>query len=208
MSVMPKYTEPVRTGYAYGSPTIQPVSLAQTKAHLKVDHSDEDDLIEALIDTAVAHFEGYDGVLGQCLLTQTVTVSYDRFGGDAKLRIPVSPLQSVVVSYYDTDNVQQTYAAANYALHTDSIGPYITRVSGIGAYPAAYERDDAVTITCTAGYGDTVADIPAPIISALLLLIGHLYENREQVTTGQLSNLPMGIDTLLFQYRRHSFGNV
>ena len=42
--------------------------------------------------------------------------------------------------------------------------------------------------------------IPEPLISAMLLLIGHLHENREQSIVGSLNEIPMGIQSLLLPY--------
>ena len=51
------------------------------------------------------------------------------------------------------------------------------------------------------GKGDQFAGlIPEPIISAMLLLIGHLYENREQSIIGALNEIPFGVESLLLPY--------
>lgn len=47
------------------------VSLADLKAHLRVDHSDEDALIASLEAAAVSYLDGWGGVLGRCILAQT-----------------------------------------------------------------------------------------------------------------------------------------
>lgn len=47
------------------------VSLPEVKAHLRVDHAHEDTLIQAYLDAATSWIDGFDGVLGRCVLEQT-----------------------------------------------------------------------------------------------------------------------------------------
>lgn len=47
------------------------VSLPEVKAHLRVDHAHEDALIQAYLDAATSWIDGFDGVLGRCVLEQT-----------------------------------------------------------------------------------------------------------------------------------------
>ena len=59
-----------------------------------------------------------------------------------------------------------------------------------------------VTITFVAGYGATSASVPESIRQAILLLVGHWYENREAtVGVGNMQVLPMGVKALLSDYR-------
>jgi len=59
-------------------------------------------------------------------------------------------------------------------------------------------------VTFVSGYGAAAA-VPKAIKQALLLLIGHLYENREAVTTANLNELPMAVNALLYPYRVWGF---
>lgn len=56
------------------------VTLPELKAHLRVDGTDDDDLIEALEKAAVSHLEGWRGILGRCIKRQTWLVEYDTAG--------------------------------------------------------------------------------------------------------------------------------
>lgn len=56
------------------------VLLNALKAHLRVDSADEDDLIDALEKAAVAHLDGWRGILGRCIKRQTWEVDYATAG--------------------------------------------------------------------------------------------------------------------------------
>ena len=56
-------------------PTAQVVTLQDMKEHLRVLHDDEDMLIQSLTDAAVSWMDGWDGVLGRCIMPQTWRIS-------------------------------------------------------------------------------------------------------------------------------------
>lgn len=180
------------------APAEQPVSLAEAKAHLRVDHSDDDALIDSLLAAAVGHLDGWSGILGRALITQTWRLDMPSFG--YPIRLPLAPVQSATIAYSDTDNADQAFAEASFALLTDATGPYVALVSG-ASWPSVYSRGDAVRVTFVAGYGDATA-VPAAIKAAILLMVGHWYEHRSTVVDGNVMALPFGAEALLSPYRR------
>jgi uncharacterized phiE125 gp8 family phage protein len=188
---------PVRTV----DPSDTPVSLTEAKAHLRVDFDDDDDLITALIAAATDYVDGWSGVLGRALVTQTWRQDYNCF--HPCLRLPLAPAASITsVTYLDPNGDTQTVDEANYALWADGAGPLVYFVTGF-AVPATSIEGKAVSVTYVAGYGDADA-VPGPIKAALLLLIGQWYENREAavVASGTAQALPFAVDALLAPYRR------
>jgi len=188
--------KPVRTV----APTVSPVTLAEAKAHCRIDTADDDVLVQALIDTAVSHVDGYSGTLGRALLSQTWRQDFDGFY--SKMRLPVGNVLSITsVTYYDADNAVQTLASTYYTALTDGIGPYVAEKPD-QSWPSSYTRPDAVSITWTAGYGTTAASVPAAIRHALLLMIGQWYENREASVIGvSVADLPLAVEALLSPFR-------
>jgi len=192
------------------------VTLPIAKAHCRIDHPDDDALITALIAAAEAHLDGYSGILGRALLEQTWEQKFwnfyecNRNGGAFpcvyKLRLPVGIASSIVsIHYYDSDNVDQTVGSAVYQLMTDELGSYVS-LKPLQTWPATYYREDAVTIQWKAGYGATAALVPAAIRHAMLLLVGHWYENRESVVIGETAiELPMAVKALLAPHSRVGF---
>lgn len=182
------------------APATTPVTLAEAKANSRVDSTDEDALITALIEAATAHIDGWAGILGRCVVTQTWRQDFPSFPASTALRLAIDPAQSVVVKYSDDDDEEQTFSSASYSLHTDSIGPYICLGTNV-SWPSTYDREDAVRIEVTAGYG-AAADVPAAIKQAVLMMVSHWFEHREAVSDGDMREVPMAVTTLLAPYRR------
>jgi uncharacterized phiE125 gp8 family phage protein len=180
-------------------PATKPLSLAEAKAHLRVNHGDEDALIEALIDAAADHVDGWSGVLGKCLVTQTWRYSVRDW---SMVRVGLAPVQSVTVRYYPSGGgALATLAADQYRLVADGHGVKIDIVDG-ASWPELATRPDAVQVDAVLGYGDSADAVPAGVRAAMLLLVGHLYQNREAVVVGTSAiDLPMGVEALLVPHR-------
>ncbi len=156
-------------------PSETPISLAEAKAHLRVFHDDDDALIAAHLAAATAHLDGFGGILGRCLVTQSWRQDLGAFPCDRKLRLPLAPVASVThVKYRDASDAEQTLSTSVYAGPlVDALGPFVALKSG-QSWPSTYARDDAVSVTFVAGYGAASA-APEPIKAALKLHVERLY---------------------------------
>ena len=166
------------------------VTLAKAKSHLRVDHSDEDTLITGLIQTAV---DTVEKMTGQLLGQTAATIYADAWASQAFTFGPVISISAV--KYYDQANTLQDLPAANYWTDLQSSPQRIT----FNAPPAIYSnRHQGVQLTAVVGH----SAIPAPLTTAVLLLVGHYYENRQQViTSGTPVTVPMAVETLVNPYR-------
>lgn len=166
------------------------VTLAEAKTHCRVDGADDDTYLNALIAAASDHVEKYTG---RSILEQTWQLSVDGFSDE--IILPNGPVQSVTtLAYYDGEGANQTLATG-WALN-NTVDPARIVKDADADWPETQTRFDAVRITYVAGYGEA----PAPIKHAMLLLIGHWYENREAV--GQaMQEVPLAVDALLSNYR-------
>lgn len=183
--------------------TVAPAALVTTdeaKTHLRVDDSDQDALIDSLVAAATAHLDGWSGILGRALVTQSWRQDFGCFHDC--MRLPLAPVISITsITYYDANNAQQTLGAGVYSLFTDVQGPYVARLQS-QTWPNLYDRADPISITFVAGYG-APSDVPAPLKAAVLLLVGHWYENREAVSVGNpVAEMPLAVDRLISPYRR------
>jgi uncharacterized phiE125 gp8 family phage protein len=183
-------------------PAVELVSTAEAKAHLRVDHSEDDTYIGSLITAAREHIEE---TTARALVTQTWTWKLDRFPGDGVILLPRPPLQSVTsITYIDGDGAEQTLAASLYDVHTDELPGRISRAFD-ATWPITRRQPNAVTGTYVAGYGDLGSDTPEAIRHAALLIIGDLYRNREERITGTIVARLRAVDQLLGPYRTYWF---
>lgn len=176
----------------------EPVSLVEAKAHLRVGLDEEDDLISALIVTAREHVEN---VTGRQLVTAAKELTLSGFDvrDDCLILLPYPPLQSVdTITYIDTGGDEQTLAANKYQVDM-TVEPAELLPAWGESWPATRCQFGSVTIAYTAGYGDA-ADVPAAIKAAMLLIVGNLYENREDAVIDTIVGKIGAVDSLLRPY--------
>jgi len=186
------------------APAAAPVLLAEVKAQLRIEHPDDDLMIDRLIKTAVAYTDA-KGALGHAMITQkwgqwvhSVPPQY--------VRLAMGPLIEVTaVKYYDIDGALQTDTLSNYEITGTDFTTQIGPKSGSN-WPVTQDRSDAIRIEYTAGYGATSASVPETLRHAMMLLIGHWYDNRENTMMDELSNIPYGFDMLVDMHRRAWYG--
>ena len=184
------------------APAVPAVALADAKAHLRVEFSEDDSLIAGLVEAATAMVEGPAGI-GVALVTQTWRLDLDGYL-PLPLELPLGPVQAVTgITYIDTDGDTQTLDPALYDVFTGSRPARIDKAFG-AALPAVRRQLSAAQVTFTAGFG-SAADIPADLQCAMLLMVGHLYHNRQAVDR-QMQVLPMGFASIVERYRVGRFG--
>lgn len=204
------------------APASEPLSVAEAKAHLRVEVSDDDAYIGNLITAARRYVEKASG---RQLVTATWQATYDRFprsqnsyAGDSgcvtdrpipqpelqvrrwldhiSIRLPRSPLQSVSsITYIDATGATQTLSPSLYNVDSISDPGRVAPVWG-SYWPITRRQLNAITITFVAGYGAASA-VPETYRLAIRQLVAHWYTNREAVATGNPTTLPVGILDLI-----------
>jgi uncharacterized phiE125 gp8 family phage protein len=176
-------------------PSAAPVTIEAARAHLRVDHADDDALIEGLVAAAVSHLDGWTGVLGRCLEAQTWELALDRFPA-REVGLPLGPVVSVTSIKYDgPDGTERTVDPAGYVVDGRPLEGWVIPVAGF-AWPATIDAVNAVRVRWVAGNG-----CPAAVRQAILLLVGHWYERRE--AAGETAaEIPFGVRSLIAPFRR------
>lgn len=184
-------------------PASEPLSTAEVKTHLRIEFSDDDTYLDALIKAARRYVEQFTR---RSLITQTWRYSLDAWPAPiipAHLQtgtgvvLPYPPLQSVTsVQYTDTEGSTQTFS--DYTVDTDSDPGWILPSYG-NAWPVTRNVMNAVRITYVAGYGDASTDVPDELRHAMKLLVAMWYENREAIDM-----VPDPINNLLRPYVNQS----
>lgn len=167
----------------------EPVSTAQAKLHLKVDASDDDALIAALVTAARDYWEGAQG---RALVLQTCDLVLDQWPLGGEIRLPRAPLRSVVsVTYIDSDGNSNTMAAADYVVDTAS-EPGRVVLGYSKSWPSETLRPGgAITVRYRAGHA-----IPFTAIAAtdVVTAAGHPFVNGDAVRVWNTGgSLPGGL---------------
>lgn len=157
-------------------PAEEPVTLQEAKDWLKVDSSADDDLITALITAARIHAEKYTG---RVLISQTIEEHFDCFPASGVLYLGFQPTAVTAVTYLNTDGASQTVTASDYTADLIS-RPSRIAINPDKAWPTTGDYPNAVTVEYEAGFADA-ASVPESFKVAMKLLIGFLYENREDM---------------------------
>lgn len=182
----------------------RPVTVAETKAHLRiVDSTDDDSYIGDLIDAATTWCEDY---CDRTFADKTYTVAFDDFPA-LRTELPRPPVRlnataasaTVTISYVDTSGTTQTLTWAQsgtqqFRLDRDHV-PSLIYPLYLQDWPSVRLDDKSVQITYLAGYGGA-ANVPKTAHHAIKMLVAHWYASREAVgSVGQ--DVPLGVAALL-----------
>ena len=181
------------------APAEEPITTAEAKAHLRVDISDDNTLIDSLITSARLYVQTDTR---RALVTQTWELVLDEFPSDNFIELPLPPLASVTsIKYTDYEDTETTFSSDDYYVDTDSV---VGKV--VLGYNKTWPSDilktvGAVKIRYVTGYGDA-DDVPAAIKQVILFMVAHWYETREPVVVGTIAaNIPITASAILAQYR-------
>jgi len=196
------------------APTALPVTVAEAKAHLNLEHNADDAIIEGFIDSSVSYAEL---ITGRQLVEATYELVLDAFPldkglgtvPDGAIEFPRPQLFTVSsIKYIDADGVEQTLASTEYTVDTDSL---VGRVyPAYGKYwPSTRAVPSAVRIRFTCGWPMSDAQSPPvwtgpeAIKTWIKVRVATLYTMREAVVQGQtIAELPRAyVDGLLDAYR-------
>lgn len=185
------------------APAIEPLTNAEAKLHCRVDTTDEDAIFTRLIPLARRKCED---IAQRAFITRTYTALLDSWPYYTRFELPYPPLLTVTsVKYYDNaGGAAVTMSSGDYLLDINSEpGRFVLK--NTATWPSGTLREiNGVEIIYTAGYGATAASVPEEYRQAMLLVVGHLYEHREEVIIDQgitMAALPQGVYDLLMMDR-------
>jgi uncharacterized phiE125 gp8 family phage protein len=189
----------------------EPFTVEEVKHHLRIEVSADDAMVAAY---ALAARQFVEAQTRRALMQQTwdysIDYEYPYYGGYKCIRMPRNPVISVSsFKYIDDNGSEQTLAANQYTVVSREHYSYIVEAYDV-TWPTLRTVPNAITIRFTAGYVDDTSSpqIPNPphdLKQAVLLLTGHLYENREATTPMNMRDLPMGLQALMSPYMQADF---
>lgn len=201
--------------------SINPVLLADVKAHLRIGDTNDDVTLAAFLGAA---FEYVETETRQQLCTRQYLLTYDGFPGERcfpfwhdqadngvaaypdrrgrewrTIKLPKPPLQSVQsLAYTDAGGNPQTLDPATYTVDPTAMPGRIVLKPG-QSWPQTEGSANCVRITYTAGYSADAANVPTILRQGILLLVGHYYENREGAIDRRIDCIPLGVESILNQ---------
>jgi uncharacterized phiE125 gp8 family phage protein len=177
-------------------PAVEPVSLSDAKAYMRVETTAEDDLIQAMLVAARTHIEA---ITGKLMITQGWRIILDGWPPSGIIPLPVSPLQAVTsVTMYDPDGNADELEASTYLVDTSSTPPRLVMRNAVSS---SLRLINGIEIDITAGFGDISLDVPAPLRQAVLQLVAHWYDNRGPGFDPESSGVPAGLAKLVRPYQ-------
>jgi uncharacterized phiE125 gp8 family phage protein len=174
-------------------PAVEPVSLLDMKAHLRVDDDAEDELVTGLVKAARLMVEA---ACGRVLVSQKWRLMLHHWPARA-LALPLSPLIAIdKVEVFDAAGIGATMPAD--AIEVDSFEdpPHVAFISP----PAPGRARHGIAIDFRAGFGPTPEDVPEPLRLALKIIAARWFENRGDVVGEQ--SLPAEALALIAPFRR------
>lgn len=174
----------------------EPVTTAEAKTHLRVEHSNDDTYIGDLVKAARTLAERWTQ---RSFVNTTWNLWFDCF--PSVIYVPRSPLVSVSsITYTDSDGNSDTVSSSVYTVNTQRDPGEIYEAYNQN-WPTDYRAiPDVVKVIYVAGYGSSSTSVPQPIRQAIRLIVGHWYENREEVTPSAMSKMPLAAEALLANY--------
>ena len=167
------------------------ITLEEAKAHLRVEHGEEDALIQSLVDAAVLNLEHETG---RALRVREETLVLDSW--PTTVVLPWWPVRSVVSVTY-VDPLGNTQTLDTYSLDQRKFPAKLRPAYG-ESWPEAIQGHEVIELKVEVG----MDALPEDLKRAALLLVGHLYEHREAVVVGTItSTLPMAVEYLVQPHR-------
>lgn len=194
--------------------TDEPISLEEAWAHLRLPldgsppSTDHDTW---LTDIGIPGARDYcEHFLGGAIAPQTLELATKGFP-IGFVPLPLGPVQSIVsVAYTDANGDPQTMTSSDYVLD-NYVQPARLSLAYGASWPTALDFANSVKIQYVAGYSladdsPQINPLPSGIRAAMLLMLGHLFENREATaqstaTSSLVDELPLGVAALLERYR-------
>jgi len=179
-------------------PLAEPVTLTELKAHLRIDASDEDELLGGLIRVARAHLEAVTGV---ALMSQGFRLVLDDWPRGTVIQLMRTPVQTIdAILVFDADGEPQSFDLSDMLLDATARPARLV----IKQRPRPGQPINGIEIEFTAGFGSAL-EVPPELKRAILVHAAHLYEFRGAVTLDmQPASVPVGYDRLIATWQRRT----
>lgn len=154
------------------APQAEPVTLAEAKANLRIDHDGEDELIAALIRAAR---EEVENTTSAAMIDQTWRLAVDGLPRSGVLLLGRGPVKEVLaVTVYGADGEASLVAPEDWQLDALSAPARLH----FHERPSDLRAMNGIEVDFTAGHGEAGTDVPDLLKRAVLTLVAHWFEFR------------------------------
>jgi len=183
------------TLFRTAGPEAEPVTVENAKAHLRINHDSEDELIAGLIRAAREEVEQTTGV---AMIDQNWRLAVDAIPECGMLLLRRTPVKAVTsVTVYGSEGEVSLLDPADYQLDALSRPARLH----IATRPDDLRAMNGIEVDFTAGYGEAGTDVPDLLKRAILMLVAHWYEFRASFGAGdQPVGFPEGYRRLVAAY--------
>ncbi len=191
------FKEPPMTIIELTLPAVEPLTLGEIRAHLKLDTEDEDALLSALAIVAREHLERETGLV---LAARDFRFCLDDWPADGIVKIPRGPVRAIsLVTVYDGEGEPQVVDLAGHLLD----GVARPARLWLPAPPEPGRAMNGIEIEFSAGFGESGADVPETLRRAMLLHVAAMFATRGVVgPEAQPAVVPPGYDRLIAPFCR------
>lgn len=178
-------------------PALEPVTLTEAKAHLRLGHDSEDALISGLIRAAR---DAVERATGTALIEQDWRLALDAWPQSGTLALTPHPVREILsVTVYGSEGEASTIDAG-----ARRLDPYARPARlWLAERPAPGAALNGIEVDFRAGYGEAGTDVPDMLKRAILMLVAHWFEFRGVAgAADQPVGFPPGFDRLVSAYRR------
>lgn len=176
-------------------PMAEPLTLAEIRAHLRIDHNDDDAMLANLAAVARNHLET---ALSLCLMTQGWRLYLDDWPQHGIVELPLHPVLGVTdIRIYDgAGNPQAGLVAHELDRASRPARLFIANPLAPG------QAMNGIEIDFSAGFGDSGADVPDGLKRAMLTHVALMYEASGAVGADQQpAAIPDGWERLVAPFR-------
>jgi uncharacterized phiE125 gp8 family phage protein len=178
-------------------PLVEPLTLFEMRAHLRLDTQDEDDLLVLLSTVAREHLERETGLVLAARDFRLCLDDWPEGGIVTMARGPVRAVTSVIV--YDGEGVPQSVDLDGHLLDGEARPARLW----LRAVPEPGRAMNGIEVEFSAGFGESGADVPQTLKRAMLLHVAAMFAVRGVVAPdAQPAVMPPGYDRLIAPFCR------
>ena len=178
-------------------PAVEPLTLAEIRAHLRLDGEEEDALLLALAIVAREHLERETGLV---LAAREFRLCLDDWPVDGIVTIARGPVRAVTaVTVYDSEGEPQAVDLDGHLLDGQARPARLW----LRHLPQPDRAMNGIEVEFSGGFGESGADVPETLKRAMLLHVAAMFAARGVVAPdAQPAVVPSGYDRLIAPFCR------